>query len=920
MRNSNALLIVGLLFCLCSQYAIAQGSVKKTKEFFEFDEQVINGTTGTPLGGFGCGAVKFDANTGTFAVMTTPPADAYDFKSHKGACLHFTSKRGDKEVKVETLKASLTDGRPNDDAIWPLHRVNFGTVNGVEVKMTGISPLDNQNYENMHLPYALYEIVLTNTQKEKTETTFTFQWNSDKPLVALNGKGIANEEWCLMAEAAKGKVITKDSRVTVKANLGGGESATLRYVLAWYNRTDSELGYYMNLYQQPEEIAKHGLKVFDTLKHNAENLVEGMRASNLPGWIKNHTLNTLVNVVTNSMYKKDGRVAFAEGQWTCFGTMDQMWIARQIVYQLLPFYAWEELNYWARTQMKNGQIHHDFNVMEVGDAREKRSTLVAWDDTEHADYRNIQKWVDLNCALIISVFEAYRATVDKERFDFLWPYVKKAAQRILDQVEAYGSKKYPYTFDDSENSYDAGGNPDPYNANISAVAYKIMMILAEEKGETELVKIYGNAYEQVKKSFRNRYIKNNERSTGKHCESIFAGQALAYHLKLGEIWSAEDTDLILDKLENYYYPYYWGLGYPQGTYDEWTPYIVAHYGGLLLNTGRLEHWYVMQKDSYVRQYWDRDRVFDHPLNILPVVEKPKWISDNIKSKKQYISIPALWRNYYDIIGFQRDARTKELWIKPILHKSMNGCLENAMYISPEGCGYISYKESGKEVLKKDITIKPERTLQVGTLYLTDNFKGDVSVQINGKSYSYKRVGSGYAKEIAVDWNDKITDKGIHIKIQGITEVNTVPAPLKPASDSVFIANVNQLSPFKRMDIEKADKQAGTKISQKEDGNKYMTSCNNFDYVQFSNMDFGHKVAKKFKGRFSGLVEGAEVEIVLDDNSNTAIGKCKIPYTGKDNWVELECPLKEVTEMHHVILRFYGGSSENLMEVDWIQFE
>ncbi len=212
---------------------------------------------------------------------------------------------------------------------------------------------------------------------------------------------------------------------------------------------------------------------------------------------------------------------------------------------------------------------------------------------------------------------------------------------------------------------------DPYNSNLSAVAYKMMIQLAGEKGEADLVKLYENAYKMVVNSFHNRYIRDGQFVAGKHCESIFAGQWLAFHLKLGEIWKAEDTDFILSKLENYYYPYYRGLGYPEGTYDEWSPYILAHYGGLLLNTGRLDQWHAMQKDSYLRQYLDRDRVFDHPLNILPLVNEPKWVSTNIKSKKQYISIPAMWRNYYDIVGFHRDFRSKELWIKPIIPKTMN---------------------------------------------------------------------------------------------------------------------------------------------------------------------------------------------------------------------------------------------------------
>lgn len=31
----------------------------------------------------------------------------------------------------------------------------------------------------------------------------------------------------------------------------------------------------------------------------------------------------------------------------------------------------------------------------------------------------------------------------------------------------------------------------------------------------------------------------------------------------------------------------------------------------------------------------------------------------------------MWRNYYDIVGFHRDFRSKELWIKPIIPKTMN---------------------------------------------------------------------------------------------------------------------------------------------------------------------------------------------------------------------------------------------------------
>lgn len=141
------------------------------------------------MGGFGCGGVKFNAHAGTFAVMTAPPADAYDFTAKKGACFQLYTERNGKTETREKLTASKTNGRPNDDAIWPLHFVDFGSINGIGISLTGVSPLDNQNYENMHLPYALYEISLTNTGETDATASFAFQWNDGKtPFISLPQK------------------------------------------------------------------------------------------------------------------------------------------------------------------------------------------------------------------------------------------------------------------------------------------------------------------------------------------------------------------------------------------------------------------------------------------------------------------------------------------------------------------------------------------------------------------------------------------------------------------------------------------------------------------------------------------------------------------------------------------------------------
>lgn len=927
-------------FLILCFFAFSMGAIVSAQP-----NKSVDGTTGTPLGGFGAGGVKYNANDGTFAIMTRPPADAYDFKSVEGSKFQFYSQRGKSVEKVDVMTAQSNNGRPDDDAIWPLHKVNFGSINDVQVNLLGFSPLDNKDYDKMSLPYAFYEMTLANTKASSVTVSIALQWNAEnESFKYVAGKGIASYSRAIFVSGTdpdveitagnaedegfkeKGKcsneVNERLAKVAVTLDLKGNETRAVKFVIAWYNTTDPEVAYYFNLYEDSKSVAAYGLNQFDKLKSNAETLVNRFRQSNLPAWLKNQTLNTLANLVTNSMYKKDGRVAFAEGQWTCFGTMDQMWHARQIVSQLVPFFAWQELRYWARTQMENGQIHHDFNQMGDASEKEKRSVLVDWDDTEHTDYRDVQKWVDLNCAMIISTYETFQITGNQNEFDFLWPHLKRAGERIFDQVEQYGNEEFPYTFDDSENSYDAGGDPNPFNANLSAVAYKIMMILSKEKGEAGLAKRYQKAYETVVRSFEERYLNDKNFETGKHCESYYAGQWLAFHLNLGEMWDAEKTDFVLSKLDGHYHPFYWGLGNEEGTYDEWTPYILTHYGGLLLNTGRINQWHVMQKDAFDRQYFDRNKVFNHPLNILPVVNDPVWIATSIKSDKQYISMPGIWRNYYDIVGYSRDRRTKELWIKPILPEEADHQMTEALFISPEGYGTVSCTETGTYFQNKEIVVKSDNPIAVSILYLADDFGENVEVSIDGENYPVERIGSGYAKELAIIWNGEIDNKGIVIKAEGDSGMAPPALPESPAIKS----NENNeeemiISAYETIEAESATTTAGVSIENLAIEGAYVTSCNNFDYIQFSNVDFGTAGASDFFVRVASSEGGSTIEIMLDNVAGYVIGNCTVSDTGSfEDWKTISCSVDKVTGVHDLILRFSGATSGNLMNLDKIIFQ
>lgn len=192
--------------------------------------------------------------------------------------------------------AKTADGRTDDDALWPTHRVNFGCVGGIEATMTAFSPFDNKDYDNMSLPYAFYEISMANSGDRDAKVSLRFVFPEDV------------KTWAVASDCTGEKTIRK------------GGTATARFVVAWYDHTDPELAHYKNLYASPQPIAKHGLEVFSRLKHNAMRLADGMRSSSLPHWLQNQVANTLSAIVINSMYKRDGRVAFAEGQWTCFRT------------------------------------------------------------------------------------------------------------------------------------------------------------------------------------------------------------------------------------------------------------------------------------------------------------------------------------------------------------------------------------------------------------------------------------------------------------------------------------------------------------------------------------------------------------------------------------------------------------------------
>jgi hypothetical protein len=757
----------------------------------------VDGTTGTPLGGLGTGAVKFCASNGTFSFNDQTPTRYGDYQTLAGAQFQLFTRRDGVIQTISWLKAAHdSSGRIMDDAVFPTHQVSFDDANNIKISLNAFAPFLPSNTDTMATPCAFYEFSFVNSDTSDAEVAIAFQITTGQNPAIVSGKGLADEssphQKCIFVYDEEGSATVSvgggnaffqsgicentingnTNRVAAYFKIPAGGTKTVTFIFAWYNNSDPTRYYYTNLYTNAVNVANAGLSHVLEFKQSAFSFVNRMRSSNLPAWLVDQTLNSLVNIVNNSIYTADGRYCHNEGMYQMDGTMDQMWHARQINIQLIPDIAWKELEYWARCQKTSagveGQIHHDFGS-------DGSYTLASWDETDYSDYRNIDHWVDLNCGFIINAYEAYISTAEQAKLTLLWPYIKKAGQRILNQVALDGDKTYPYTFSTSLSSYDAGGNSQAFNSGLSIVAYEIMRSLAQEMGETALVSTYDSAFTTAVTSFSKRWL-DLPVSTGNYCESIFGGLWISNFLKMDQCWPSSELDNLFFTISNFYDPLNNGLGYSGGSYSEWETYLVSHLGGYALQTGHSDIWQALQFDMYERNYLDRSRVFNEQLGIPSKVRTPNYLATDPSGASQYISIPVVWRNYYDLVGYHRNKVTGELWLEPNLPPDLNHTLTNAFVISPEGFATMSSTETGTSWQNQSITFTPDQTIHVDTIYVRDKYADSIrSVLVNGVQQSFARIGTGHQKRLKIPWSGNIGSSGLTVSVTGDPVAPKIPA-------------------------------------------------------------------------------------------------------------------------------------------------
>lgn len=910
MSKTHKTLLITIALC-CSVSVIAAQVIP------------VDGTAGAPLGGIGTGAVKFCSHQGTFYGALGTPCARPNFSQLPNMQFELFTNRNGTVQTSQKLSAVVTNGRADDDAIYPVQYANLGTVSGVSVSLTAFAPYDPANLPRMCYPYAFYQVMLKNTQTTSINSAIALQVQTSSTPTIVGGKGlktainralyascdkaastisVGSDNGFFTSGICSNSISGATNRVAADITLAAGDSALVRFVFSWFDPDTARYWYY-NAGANAAGFADTGLAYFDAFRSKATELVTRMRASNFPGWLVDQTLNKLCNLTNNSAFLRDGRYFHTEGEWGLNGTMDQMWHARQMNTMFAPYLAWQELHYWARTQKTNpaGQIHHDFGHLD---------TLTAWDDQQHADYRDIDKWVDLNCGFIVSVYEAFVATDDQTQLSWLWPYVKKAAQRILDLVALYSAPGYPYTFSGTENSYDAGGNADPFNASMSATAYKAMARLATVENEPALATQFQAAFDTVTQSFAKRYLSNNFPG-GQFCESVLGGQWMGFYLKFGDYFPKQALDYGLISEDSYYRPLSRGFYSSARTYNEWGPYLVSHLGGLYLQTGNLTRWRAMQYDYAQRTFGDRNMVFNTYLDIPPVVPTPVYLATSADGYQQYMSLPVLWRNYYTLVGFQRNKHTGELWLEPRILPEMNHVMNNALIVTPEGYVTMSCTETGQKYQNRHFTVFTDQPMNVTSMYLRDDYGQNVTVSIGGTSRTVTRVGSGYSKELKIDWNGTLGTAPTIVDVSGDTTADITPA---------FIAYT---SPYQRYEAEwyaKADTAIRTQACSDTGGGSNIAFTYNNTFLEFDSLNFSQGAVACSLRVAAATGAGGTVELRIDSVAGTLVGTATIPSTGGwQTYATVSTPASQISGVHALFIVF-KTSNQFAGNLNWFRFK
>ncbi len=741
----------------------------------------LPGTGGTPLGGMGTGYVTYTGDK--IAVSGKMPPAGAD-KSEKSI-----SSSGFYLLAGGTPKAPAKG--TSENAKCPLQTVDFGTVEGVKFNLNAFGPYmpggGKDNFQLAMSPLAFFDMLAVNSGTAAVDVAVAMEFANGGLLGGANSGTVEEgnqaisftgspDNAYLMVDcdgttptfsagavgtfSTDGKLANAAGNlVAAKCNIPANGKVHFKFILAWYRNYGSENYYYQTYYTNSKAAAEFGKSKFDAVRDGITSFVDRTMASNFPEWYKDRLLNNTYPLIHNSQCAKDGRVAFWEGNYGILGTIDQGEHAAVFYTFNWPDVQWHELQYCARQQKSNGQIHHDFNqgtqsFTPGSDANNRH--LLPWDDKNHPDYfwfPNTDSWFDLNCMFIFKAYELMLATGDLDSMKKHWPAIKNTADRIISQCGS-GSK---LPSDQTHSTYDrctsAGTGcayTPEYNGGLAITVYQVISEIAKFCGEEATATTFSDNYTSAKTQYKQKWgssstygVKASVSGSGRFPESHIAGYSWANYFCLEPTM---DKDFISGACQKLRSAQQSGGVRANG---EWIFYCVDHYGGAEIA--------INMPDAAMKIHQ-----LDYDYYYKQVPNQVFWQSlqegDGNTHHDSYMTAPTVWHSYFQFCGYMIDNAHNRLWIRPRIPTDMGGKITNAILLNPKALGTLNYTENATDNLRQSITVAYDSPITVKEIVLKNNTGIDTpSVVINGTSNGITRKAEdwGLEKNIRVGLGDGI---------------------------------------------------------------------------------------------------------------------------------------------------------------------
>ncbi len=806
------------------------------------DIWAVSGTKGVPLGGIGTGYVKFDAATGDFATSSRVPppggdmVSEFDSKASISSGFHFF-------VGSQSVKKAKTN---KEDAKLPLYTADFGNKNNVSFSLKAFGPVipaldDPVNYKLAVSPMALFEVTAKNIGSEAIDVAVALEFanKSTGTNGLLGGKGdgeldpeagnkgiffrddnfndntgnpnnrgnayllvgCSNENSSYSA-GSMGNFLTtgvlannNGNCVAAKCNVGAGDSVNFRFIISWWRtlisgkaryktspEKDEDNYYYHNYYNNSKEVALFGMENFDRVRNGIVSMVNRVMASNFPEWYKDRLLNNCYPLIQNSLWTKDGRAAYWEGEYPIIGTIDQAQHASIWYIHNWPHNQWLEMQYWIRNMWRNpniwskdvlGQIHHDFNAAPQGsfdiDPQYPGTArfIAPWDDYDRQDYfwdRDATDWSDLNAMLLFKAYELMVVTGCVDSISKWYPKLLLTAERLIKMSQEAGSS-IPIT---SSSSYDSDHTFQfsEYSSGTAVVAYKVMEEIASILGDEATASKYREMYLKGKKEYRDKFFTPEFGTQGGLGRLWQEGNVGGY------CWSnyfclepSMDSAFITTGCNNIWNKYMSESDIKRKL-GGWHLYTYDHFGGALTAIKKPDSALYMHKLNYDLYY----------KNLPQLVFWQTLFTSNAESKySSYMTAPNVWRSYFQFMGYLLDKATNRLWIRPSLPSEMNKKIINAALPNPSGWGTLNYDENVSALndstsMVQSIKISYDSPVIVKEVVLKNNTNSSAP-------FVFMTVG-GSAVDVTTTTEDWGIEKNLRVRIAAPVSIGPDGAEIK----------------------------------------------------------------------------------------------------------------------------------------------